>query len=82
MIESDCTVPGFAVGDAVYIRGRVVGFCRCPWGYGVQIAAVAIDAKGNPVGEHDRVYFVSPDQAVNAATIKQEARPNAAATKD
>jgi hypothetical protein len=75
MLESDCTVPGFELGDIVYIRGRVVALCKTPWGPpDVQIAAQAIDSNGNVLGDHERVYWVDPKQAVNAATVKAEIR--------
>jgi len=73
MLESDCTVPGYALGDLVYIRGRVVAMCKCPWGEGSQIAAVAIDPKGNPI-DPQRTYWVSPGHAINAATVKAEVK--------
>jgi len=74
MLESDCTVPGFELGDIVYIRGRVVAAVKCPWGYGCQLVAQPIDAQGNRLEGTVDTYWVDPRQAVNAATVKAEVR--------
>jgi hypothetical protein len=74
MLESDCTVKGFELGDVVYIRGRITAFCKTPWGYGIQIAATPIDAKGNKVDGTVDSYWVDPRHAVNASTVKQEVK--------
>jgi hypothetical protein len=73
MLQTDCAVPGYALGDTIYIRGRVVAFCRCPWGEGIQIAATAIGPDGKPL-DPERTYWVDPGHAVNAATVKSEVK--------
>lgn len=76
-LQSDCAVKGFAIGDVVYIRGRVVATCKCPWGYGNQIAAQPIDKAGNKLDGTVGVYFIDPRHAVNAETVRAELRGQA-----
>lgn len=74
VLGTDCAVPGFNIGDTVYIRGRIVALCKCPFGYGKQIAAQPIDASGNRLDGTVGVYFIDPRHAVNAAVVKSEVR--------
>lgn len=73
-MQTDCKVPGFVIGDTVYIRGRIVGFCKCPWGYGAQIIAAPIDRNGArvPGATGAGTYFVDPRHAVAAPTVTAE----------
>lgn len=75
MMQSDTIVPGYALGDPVYIRGRVVAMIRDPFDANRPLlVCTPIDSTGKPLLREgcESHYYVSPAHAVNAATIKKE----------
>ena len=76
-MESDTAVPGYKLGDVVYIRGRVVAFIKDPFdGDRPLIVANPIGKNGKPLAREGEpmMYYIQPPDAVTVATVTQEVK--------